>query len=55
MALARGLILLAAPVDGEATPEFAPEPLRSDAADNVLGPRGTVKFCRFVDELSGSA
>jgi hypothetical protein len=54
-ALARGLKgdLLAPGVDGEGRPEGVFDPLRSDAAESVLGPIGTVKFWRFWLEEDG--
>lgn len=48
-ALARGLkFALLGPVDdGEGKFEPPLDPLRSDAADKVRGPMGTVRLCRF--------
>lgn len=49
-AFALGLIeeaLGGAAVVGEGMPDPAPEPLRSEAVDSVLGPIGTVRFCRL--------
>jgi len=46
-ALARGLKgVLLCPVEGD-------PPLRSDAAERVLGPIGTVKFCKLLFDDEG--
>lgn len=54
-ALARGLnAVLAGPaVDGEGRADPVLDPLRSDAAESVLGPIGTVRFCRLLLDADG--